>query len=197
MFLIDDILEIGMLIAVVVNALEVLGKVIMAIAKAFGLVEKEENVDELGDKAIQAEESGITPDQFDNYDEYVKAVENFEVDPAKSKEISTEDKVKKGLEILAEGAKEKYGLEPETTIGMLDLATQNPKFFTECSVMIANAVKENPAFVGALGAYLKGQEQNEAKLTAMTDKLTEMEKAAHPEMSDLEARRAVHEMRNK
>ncbi len=197
MFIIDDIIEIGLIVAAIINGLATLGKVIMDLGKALGLVEKEEKIEDLGDKAIQAEGEGITPDQFETYDDYVKAVENFEVDPEKSKEIPEGDKVEKALELLAENAKEKYGIEPETTFGMIEVLSQQPKFFSECGSMIAQAIKENPEFAGAMNAYIKGQERNEANLSATTSQLAEMEKAAHPGMSDLEARQAVAELRNK
>ncbi len=42
----------------------------------------------MGDKAIQAEEHGIKPEDFSTYSEYVKSVEDFETDSERSKEIS-------------------------------------------------------------------------------------------------------------
>lgn len=197
MFIIDDIIEIGMIISLVINALDIVGKIIMAIAKALGLVEEDEKLDELGDKAIQAEEAGITPDKFETYDEYVKAVEEFEVDPEKSKEIPTGDKVKKGIELLARNAEEKYDIEPEATVGMIGVIASNPEFFNGCGSLLAAAIKENPNFVSELNGYVNGTEKNENKLADMEDNLVNMAKTktVDPVNSDFEALKMVDGLR--
>ena len=46
---------------------------------------KTTNPEQLGDKALQADEDGIHPDNYDTFGEYLNAVEEFEIDPDKSK----------------------------------------------------------------------------------------------------------------
>ena len=60
MFGIDDLL-IGVIAAVVVD-------IIANIAKALAVKNPDENVDELGDRVIQAEEAGIHPEDFEKHD---------------------------------------------------------------------------------------------------------------------------------
>ena len=64
MFGIDDLL-IGVIAAVVVD-------IIANIAKALAVKNPDENVDELGDRVIQAEEAGIHPEDFEKHDDYMK-----------------------------------------------------------------------------------------------------------------------------
>lgn len=78
------------------EGLTAIGNALTAIGKALGLIRPETQVENLGDQALQAEEAGITPDAFDAYEDYVKAVESFQLDPEKSKQFTPEEKVKKG-----------------------------------------------------------------------------------------------------
>ena len=96
-------------ITVVGTALKTLGDALIGIAKTLGLISPEEKVEDLGDKAIQAEEQGINPEDFTTYAEYVKSVENFEVDSEKSKEISEDEKSLKGIELATGLTIEHFG----------------------------------------------------------------------------------------
>ena len=172
----------------------------MAVAKALGLADGEETLEDLGDKAIQAAGAGIIPASFEEYSDYVHAVEQFEVDPEKSKEISQEDKIGKSIELLSRYAGEKCGIEPDTMVGLMNNIARSPQissFFDECSDMLANAIKENPMFAGSLDRYLSGQERNEGRMDDVENKLTEMGKEAHPEMSDFEIVKIVDQLRQK
>ena len=81
----------------------------MGIAKALGLIESEEKVEDLGDKAIQAEERGIKPEDFRTYSEYEKSIEDFETDSARSQEISEDEKALKGIELASGVTIEHFG----------------------------------------------------------------------------------------
>ena len=76
------------------EGLTAIGNALTAIGKALGLIRPETQVEDLGDQALQAEEAGITPDAFDAYEDYVKAVESFQLDPEKSKQFTPAEKEK-------------------------------------------------------------------------------------------------------
>lgn len=87
--------------------MEIVGKnliqvvnIIIGIVKGLGIVQPEENATDLGDKALQAEEAGITPENYDSYEEYLKAVEKFETNPKRSAKIDENEKLQKGAEII-------------------------------------------------------------------------------------------------
>ena len=92
-------------VGMAVEGLKSIGKVLVNLAKSLGLIKPQMQVDELGDKAIQ---SGYDPEQYDTYNDYVKAVESFNLDPEKSKTISEEEKIKKGMELATGVMIEKY-----------------------------------------------------------------------------------------
>lgn len=74
------------------------------IAKELGILSPEageKDVEELGDKVIQAREKGIKPENYETYEEYMKAIENFKVDPVKSSKISLKEKLADGIGLLS------------------------------------------------------------------------------------------------
>lgn len=82
------------ILEVTVN-LVIFAAIVTKALQALGIIGPDENAKELGDKAIQAEEEGITPENYDSYEEYMDAVRKFELDPEKSEQIEDEDKLKK------------------------------------------------------------------------------------------------------
>ena len=97
-------------------AVEVLSAVVecavvaLYIAEKLGIIEpggSEKTVENLGDKALQAREEGIRPENYDTYDKYMDVIKDFQIDPEKSKEFSELEKQKKGLELLLCSIEEK------------------------------------------------------------------------------------------
>ena len=67
--------------------------------KPLGISEQEEDAKTLGDKAIQAEDSGMRAESFDSYAEYLLTIDKFETNPEKSLTIEDDAKIQKGMEI--------------------------------------------------------------------------------------------------
>lgn len=165
-----------------VSALKVVGKVLVELGKALGLIKEETNVEELGDKAIQ---SGYKPEDFSSYEEYVKAVENFELDEEKSKTISEEEKLKKGIELSAGVAIEKY---KDFPMGELCVALgKNTEFFDGKMKEIGQLIKEDSGAIKGIVNYINGKERDAIRLEKTIDSLVEIEKKVNPKMSDIDA----------
>ena len=77
---------------IAIKTLKVVGNAFVKLGKTLGLIKPETKVEDLGDKAIQSE---YKPEDYNSYAEYVKAVEDYKLDPEKSKNISEEEKIKK------------------------------------------------------------------------------------------------------
>ena len=172
-------------------------KLVQAIGKALGLIKEDEKPEDLGDKALQAEEQGITPDKFKTYEEYANRIQNFELDPEKSKKYSTEDKMKKSMEVYSKLIAEKY---PETAVDLDKLAAieiKNPDYLTDERIgQISEMVKDDPKLIGDIVRYLSGSETDTGNISNTIDKMMNVEKGANPGMSDAEAYKAVAGMRN-
>ena len=186
-------------VALAIKALvcEAVSKLVRAIGKALGLIKEDEKPEDLGDKALQAEEQGITPDKFKSYEEYANRIQNFELDPEKSKNYSTEDKMKKAMEVYSKLIAEKY---PEMVVDLDKLATleqKNPGYLTDARIdQISEMIKDDPKLIGDIGRYLSGSETDTVDISNTIDKMVNIEKGANPGMSDAEAYKAVAGLRN-
>ena len=64
----------------------------------------------MGDRALQAKEAGINPEDYDGrFEEYKDKIENFEIDPEKSKNYTPEQKLAAAGEIAGWALTEHYG----------------------------------------------------------------------------------------
>ena len=186
-------------VALAVKALicEAVSKLVQAIGKALGLIKEDEKPEDLGDKALQAEEQGITPDKFKSYEEYANRIQNFELDPEKSKSYSTEDKMKKAMEVYSKLIAEKY---PETAVDLDKLATleqKNPGYLTDARIdQISKMLKDDLKLIGDIERYLSGSETDTVDISKTIDKMVNIEKGANPGMSDAEAYKAVAGLKN-
>ncbi len=174
-------------ITVVGTALKTLGDALIGIAKTLGLISPEEKVEDLGDKAIQAEEQGINPEDFTTYAEYVKSVENFEVDSEKSKEISEDEKSLKGIELATGLTIEHFG-DKFPVEEFFKFAAKHPEFFREDRMSEFGKIMENdPDKAIDAFNYMNLTETNDAKVEEAISTLKDIEKTVDPDISDREA----------
>lgn len=177
-----------------VQGLKVLGNALMGIAKTFGLVKVESKVEDLGDKALQAEEEGIYPEKFLTYAEYVNAVEAFEVDPEKSKMIPEEKKVQKGIELTAGVTIERFPNLPVAEF--FECVGKNPEYFTEPKIEeIGKLVMQDEEYLAEILNYIDGTEQEDSAIEKMIETLKNIEKNVNPDMSDRDALKNVLNIR--
>ncbi|WP_188630740.1 hypothetical protein [Oceanisphaera marina] len=124
----------GAVIGGVIEALAPVAKAIGSFANAFlrglGIFKQDEAVEDMGDRALQAADEGITMDQFDDFESYMNALRNFEPDPEKSKNYSPGTKLVAGLGVGTKGVEEKFNAEPGSLDSMWLLPMANPEYFT-------------------------------------------------------------------
>ena len=166
-------------LAVVFPAVGVLAKAVMAIdamSRILGLLGPDESTEELGDRAIQAKEAGINPENYATYKEYVAAIRGFELDPKKSAEYSDTEKMMAGRGVQYWGFEEKFG------VGAGDILTktiQSPDYFTgDRLASFLDKVESVADVVQYFNGKLSSNERN-----AVEDKLVEAEKSINPDKS--------------
>lgn len=89
-----------------ISALDIaitVAKVVAVVADVLGIYSSDDSIEDLGDKALQAEEAGIKVDDFDSFDEYLDKIKSFELDPEKSKAINQTDKIAASISVLTTG----------------------------------------------------------------------------------------------
>ena len=187
MFGIDDLL-IGVIAAVVVD-------IIANIAKALAVKNPDENVDELGDRVIQAEEAGIHPEDFEKHDDYMKAISEFEVDPERSKEISLEEKREKGVNCLLAGIAEKSGLNTGIVPLVIKGMNNNTDFFKEFQDGVIKAAIANPKLLEDLGRYICDDKVDIDTYTRTVDALTKIIKETNPQIAETSAEDQARNLR--
>lgn len=122
---------------ILVNIVKTIPSVVDSISKfaniflqILSILHPGENIDEIGDRALQAKEQGITMDKFDNFDDYMTALRDFKLDPEVSKKHSKEEKLVAGLAVSTVGVEDKFHAERGSLNGLWLLPMVNPSFFT-------------------------------------------------------------------
>ena len=183
-------------VGMAVEGLRVVGNGILGIAKALGIVKPERKVEELGDRAMQAEEKGMNPEDYPNYEAWVKAIENDDwgYDPEKNRGINDEEKILKGVEVSTAVTMERF---PEISIGdFFSLAGKEQEFFSaermgEIGKIAANDEENFKNIVN----YMTGIEKNHDVIDSTVDVLMDVEKKITPGLNDKEAYRKVASFR--
>ncbi|MBO5589911.1 MAG: hypothetical protein J5923_01530 [Acidaminococcaceae bacterium] len=185
-FLVSAVSSIVTAIKAIVPVLRAVANVVMSICQTLGLIKPEEKVEDLGDKAIQAGDEGIRPENYANYQDYVKAVQDFQVDPEKSKRITPEEKMAKALEVQANLLAEKA---PELGVeDYLNLIANHMDYFTpERSTELGKLLLTESGAVVNVADVLNGTEKNPDKINEAYDTLAKVEKQVDPTISDNEA----------
>lgn len=178
-------------VGLAVQGLKSLGNVFMSLGKALGLIKPEMKVEDLGDKAIQ---SGYNPEDYDSYAEYVKAVEDYDLDPEKSQLTTEEEKITKGMELATGVTIEKY---QEFPIEDFCIAVgNNQKYFTsEKMGEIAKLIQSDGQYIPNLLNYMNGTEKDSAKIQNAVETLVGVEKSVNPAISDKDAYKQVMQLR--
>lgn len=173
------------------QGLKSLAAPLLELGKELGLIEPETDVEDLGDKAIQ---SDLKPDNFDCYEEYLKAVEDYKLDPEKSKLNKEEDKIRKGIELTVGVMIEKY--QDFSMDKFINMIGHNQNFFTEAKMgELAKVIKKDGQSITDILHYVDGTEKNSTKIQGTVDTLLEIEKNTNPGISDKEAFKNVMELR--
>lgn len=173
------------------QGLKSLADTIIDLGKELGLIEPETDVEDLGDKAIQ---SDLKPDDFDCYEEYLKAVEDYKLDPEKSKLSTEEKKIQKGIELTVGVMIDKY--QDFSMDKFINMIGNNQNFFTEAKMgEIAKVIKTDGQNITDILNYVDGTEKNSTKIQGVVDTLVEIEKNTNPGISDKEAFKNVMELR--
>lgn len=168
---------------------------VFQLCKALGLFKKESSVEELGDKRLQAEEAGIKPDDFKTYDEYLKKIEEFEIDPEKSKKFTPEQKARAGADLMVASLMDKYK-DPVLVENFVTYALANDKFFTPERLGEFGKVilKDGDALKNITG-FLTGMEKKDDLLSSALKNLVNIEKVINPNLSEIDAVRKVMEFK--
>lgn len=164
-------------LAVAIPATGALSKVVAAldiIGKVLGVLKPDEDVKKIGDMAIQAQEAGISPEDYATYKDYSAAIKNFTLDPKKTAETTELEKSLAGIATQAWAYEEKFG---KDGLGLLTKTIEKPDYFTgDRLTSFLDKVERISDVVQYFDGKLSSNERN-----AVESKLVEAEKAIYPE----------------
>lgn len=148
-------------------------RILSGIFKGLGLLSPEEEITDLGDKALQAEEQGIKSENYDTYSEYLDAVRAFEVDADKSAAIDETKKIEKGAEVITATLVEKY---EDVIIDLVELIAKHPLYFEERIPYFTEMQKTDPNTFSDITRYIEGKETDMDKADETLGKMYDVEK---------------------
>ena len=174
------------LLSVVSSLAKVLAPIFTQIAQVLGVIGSETNAEELGCRAILAEKDGISPDNFDSYEEYVSEITASDIDENKASELDEEEKLQKGIEVTSALILEK---DPENMIVdfVRCIANYSDYFTAEKTTALYSIAKDNPEVLDKIHGYLSGEEKNIINNREALNTLIQVEKEANPSLSTNEA----------
>ena len=171
--------------AIIVGALSVLSLAVsvidigMNICKALGMFDKDMSAEELGDRALQAQEKGIKlADYKDNFDEYVKEIETIDLDPEISEKYDLAEKNKAAANVLGTGIVEHYGKDSGVDKFLHDEVTESNKdFYTpERAVAYMDTFKNSGENMDNINKYFDNKLDSLQDIRQVDEKLVEAEK---------------------
>lgn len=180
----------------IMQGIKTIGPVLASVFTALGGMKPDEEFEDLGDRAYQASQKGIQPENFDSYDEYMEEIRNFELDPEESKK-NVEAKTAMGVLVVGKAVENKLNLPNTTTVSMVRVIMANtftPTFFNEDRVQ-AILTEGSVVSFGEIESYLNGKLDPESKQYLEED-LFEIEKSINPEVTQTEFTETLDKLRN-
>ncbi|MBO5470040.1 MAG: hypothetical protein J6A03_09930 [Lachnospiraceae bacterium] len=168
-----------------IQGLKLLGNAIAMIAKALGIIKPERDVEEVGDRALQAEEKGIKPENYASYEEWVKKIErdDWGFDPEKNKDMDPKEKVLKGIEVASAVTIEKF---PDLPIeDFIKMSVTKNDFLTEDRMLeVSKLAKDDHDGFAKIVGYVTGETKDRTSLNEAEDMLMDIEKTITPGLDD-------------
>lgn len=121
---------IGGLVTALAPVAQALGRFANTFLQGLGILKPQEDIQDLGDRALQAANQGITLEKFADFDAYMEALREVKLDPEASAKRPQAEKLVAGLGLGTVGVEKKFGLEHGSMNNMWLLPITNPEYFT-------------------------------------------------------------------
>jgi hypothetical protein len=164
-----------------------IGTAIMGFAKALGVgVDKDEDdIEEIGDRALQAEEKGIKPEKFESAEDWLNEIEkdDWGFDPKKNKDLDPREKISKGIEVSAALCAEKLPNDLRLDLFFNAVFKNNEMFSPEMMSELGKLANTNIDDFRKVVDYMIGKADNFAEIKDARDLLISIEKIINPSLS--------------
>ena len=149
----------------------------ISVCKSLGIIKKDMPVEELGERALQAQEKGVKLEDYaGRYDEYIKDIESLELEA--SEKFSPAEKNKAAAEVLGAVLVDHYGNESgvENFLGT-ELVEANKDFYNPARVIsFMDTFKNSGTDMGNINKYFDSKLDSMQEIRYVNAKLVEAEK---------------------
>jgi hypothetical protein len=157
--------------------LKTVANVVFTVLEIF---EPGDDVEDIGDRAMQAAGQGIKPEKFDSFDEYMAEIRNFQLDPDKSAAATSAEKMMAGLAVGTAGMEKKFDA-PEGSLGPIWLmAASNPGYFTADRLI---SILQTGSYVVNILRYFEGK-LGPADAVEARDTMMDLDRKRSPDKTD-------------
>lgn len=184
-------LSIAKSLTVIASSISVVAQTVLFVCKELGLIETPDmKTEDLGEKALVAlETEQLKPENFKTFEEYVHAIEKFEVDPAKAEKYSVEEKMQKGLELTTGLLIDKYG---DTAGEVLKEVAKRPDYFdTTRTLQYLEKASTSQINIGDISKLLDGKLKNVDSILDAKQQIHTIEKAINPEITSRQLQQII------
>lgn len=130
-----------------------------ALLHSLDVFKPEENVQDMGARALQAAEHGITPSKYDNdFEEYMTDLRKFDLNVELADKYTKVEKFVAGLGLATAGIESKFNAEPGSLSSIWLLPATNGDYFTPERV---KGWLEHGKMIGDVSAYLENRMSGE------------------------------------
>lgn len=159
-----------------IEAFHSFANTIETVLQAVGVIPPQEKIEDLGDRAHQAERAGISPDNFPEFDEYMAAIRAFKLDPEQSKAVDPMVKLTVGLGVASRILEHKLDAPDGSGVELMGLVAQNPEYLTVDRMV---SILSKTSDIASVVEYFNGRLEPQQSLS--TEKvLVEAEKSLSP-----------------
>lgn len=163
-------------------------KIITTIAtelgKLFNILQPQEDLQEMGDRALQAAGKNIKPENFSSHAEYMDELRSFKLDPVSSEKNNDTLKTMAGLAVISKGIEEKFNYSEGSVSNLILQATLMPDYLT--STKLVQFIKGNLNITDIV-QFFEG-DLSPVDSRNIKNKMIEAEKQITPDKSETEIR---------
>lgn len=103
--------------------------IIEAVARILGVFRPDEDLDVIGDRALQAADQNIKPENYASHQQYMESLRSFSLDPQRSEDTSVESKKAAGLIVATKGISDVQNIPMDSVAQLMVLAARNSAYF--------------------------------------------------------------------
>ena len=175
------------------EVLKVVVPAIEEVAKSLGILIWSNNVEDLGEKALLAEQEGYGSENFKTYKDYVDFLNEYKPNADDALKFSAEEKLEKGYEIIVTGLTKELG--KLAVEGIITLIKLNPQFYIANRIIVYIQVfNEHGIGLDKISEYMeRGITRGDAK--EIVHCLVEAERKLNPMLPDFKIEKLIESQR--